>query len=124
MAANLDRINTGLRCSSRYSQLLLLILLSWSFLSKVQASQCHSKCSPFFTLPWYVSKLNIYKKNCSFSSFGAFDRCIENTCKELCRKDGNRQVAACYCRGTVEGPTLRACFCSAKPGKKTGMHLF
>uniref|UniRef100_A0A7E4V2F3 Uncharacterized protein n=1 Tax=Panagrellus redivivus TaxID=6233 RepID=A0A7E4V2F3_PANRE len=103
-ARNLDgRISRGTPFGT--IQLVLLVALHVSCLVlSVSASQCHAKCSPHFTLP---------------CSFGAFDKCIERSCQDLCRNDGNRKVAACYCRGTVEGPTMRACFCSPSPNRKT-----
>ncbi|KHN86837.1 hypothetical protein Tcan_07802 [Toxocara canis] len=60
------------------------------------ARSCPAKCSPHITLP---------------CSFGSLDRCIENTCRDLCWKDNYRKMISCYCRGTTEGPTLRSCFC-------------
>ncbi|KAK0420902.1 hypothetical protein QR680_014956 [Steinernema hermaphroditum] len=63
---------------------------------------CRAKCSPHVTLP------------CSFPSL---DRCLEKTCKDLCQKDGRRTMNACYCRGSVEGLTIRACFCNSNSTK-------
>uniref|UniRef100_A0A915ELD9 Uncharacterized protein n=1 Tax=Ditylenchus dipsaci TaxID=166011 RepID=A0A915ELD9_9BILA len=79
-------------------KLQLLLLLSTLICKAVSKEGCqNAQCSPFFTLP---------------CSFGSLDPCIQKTCKEICSKDENRKMIACYCRGTVEGPTLRACFCS------------
>uniref|UniRef100_A0AC34RD81 Uncharacterized protein n=1 Tax=Panagrolaimus sp. JU765 TaxID=591449 RepID=A0AC34RD81_9BILA len=91
--------------SKSYVWIIFFVVIS-AF--KVDTSQCHAKCSPFLTLP---------------CSFGGFDKCMEFTCKEICRKDGNRPMAACFCRGTVEGPTMRACFCFPS-NKKSSKILF
>uniref|UniRef100_A0A0M3I4S2 DB domain-containing protein n=1 Tax=Ascaris lumbricoides TaxID=6252 RepID=A0A0M3I4S2_ASCLU len=88
--------------------LLCLIVAAVSLCGQVEAARsCPATCSPHVTLP---------------CSFGSLDRCIENTCRDLCWRDDYRKMISCYCRGSAEGPTLRSCFCgpsthSAKPKK-------
>uniref|UniRef100_A0AC35G2M9 Defensin-like protein n=1 Tax=Panagrolaimus sp. PS1159 TaxID=55785 RepID=A0AC35G2M9_9BILA len=108
--ANLCRINTPkLKCALKSVNgltnfaIIFIIIFFCCIITTTESSTCHAKCSPHFTLP---------------CSFGAFDKCIENTCKEACQKDGSRKMIACYCRGTIEGPTMRACFCSPSPNHK------
>ncbi|VDM98315.1 unnamed protein product [Thelazia callipaeda] len=57
---------------------------------------CKAGCSPHLTLP---------------CNFGSFDRCIMESCRAACWKDNHRKVRSCFCRGSLDGGTLRACFC-------------
>ncbi|VDK76346.1 unnamed protein product [Litomosoides sigmodontis] len=57
---------------------------------------CKATCSPHITLP---------------CDFGSLDQCIMRSCRDACWMDGHRNVQSCFCRGSLEGPTLRTCFC-------------
>ncbi|KAL4003327.1 hypothetical protein ACH3XW_7155 [Acanthocheilonema viteae] len=57
---------------------------------------CKATCSPYITLP---------------CDFGSLDQCIMRSCQNACQMDGHRKVQSCFCRGSMEGQTLRACFC-------------
>ncbi|TKR64256.1 hypothetical protein L596_024823 [Steinernema carpocapsae] len=88
------RLVTKLLCSA--------FLLAVFLLKESDGGNCRAKCSPHVTLP------------CSFPSL---DPCLEKTCKQLCQKDGKRTMNSCYCRGSVEGLTIRACFCNTNSTK-------
>ncbi|CAJ0580949.1 unnamed protein product, partial [Mesorhabditis spiculigera] len=75
---------------------LFFRFLAVCIITKTVESACSAKCSPHFTLP---------------CSFGAFDRCLLKDCEAKCRRDEGRAVYGCFCRGSIEGPTLRSCFC-------------
>ncbi|VDM11124.1 unnamed protein product [Wuchereria bancrofti] len=64
---------------------------------------CKATCSSHITLP---------------CDFGSLDRCIIQSCQNACWRDGNRNVQSCFCRGSAEGPTLRACFCGPSKIRK------
>uniref|UniRef100_A0A1I8EC85 Uncharacterized protein n=1 Tax=Wuchereria bancrofti TaxID=6293 RepID=A0A1I8EC85_WUCBA len=61
---------------------------------------------------------NITSQAVLFSDFGSLDRCIIQSCQNACWRDGNRNVQSCFCRGSAEGPTLRACFCGPSKIRK------
>ncbi|EFO22234.1 hypothetical protein LOAG_06250 [Loa loa] len=101
-------------CGSENSIIILSPIIVFALLSNVTSQaalvknskifqSCKATCSPHITLP---------------CDFGSLDRCIMQSCQNACWKDGNRKVQSCFCRGSIEGPTLRACFCGPPKARK------
>nr|CAD2158670.1 unnamed protein product [Meloidogyne enterolobii]CAD2194149.1 unnamed protein product [Meloidogyne enterolobii] len=90
--------------NTSFNSLLFLYLIILESFRILHCSHCRATCSPHFTLP---------------CSFGAFDKCLVQQCNEICAKDGGRKMIGCYCRGSIEGPTMRACFCMGQKRPKT-----
>jgi len=61
----------------------------------VESANCNAACSPHITLP------------CTFPSL---ETCLMSTCQRIC-SDIGMVVNACYCRGSIERTSFRACFC-------------
>uniref|UniRef100_A0A0N5AKA2 Defensin-like protein n=1 Tax=Syphacia muris TaxID=451379 RepID=A0A0N5AKA2_9BILA len=107
-----QQLNWMLNRSSTIIILLvtLLITVNGSTAKATLAKRrCDAGCSPHITLP---------------CSFGSLDQCIEKTCRDLCWSDNYREMNACYCRGTSEGPTLRMCFCGPSVHQRKKISTF
>ncbi|XGW16066.1 hypothetical protein V3C99_001485 [Haemonchus contortus] len=74
----------------------------------MRGAECPPRCSPHITLP------------CRFPSL---DPCMDRTCKEICRKDNNRAMIGCYCRGSLEGAATRTCFCGPSKAHNTNISI-
>ncbi|KAM3722999.1 Capsanthin/capsorubin synthase, chromoplastic [Dirofilaria immitis] len=99
IASSCNRENSLIILSSIIALALLSNVASQSTRvksSKQKFQSCKATCSPHITLP---------------CDFGSLDRCIMKSCRNACWKDDRRKVQSCFCRGSNEGPTLRACFC-------------
>ncbi|KAK5986400.1 hypothetical protein GCK32_000375 [Trichostrongylus colubriformis] len=90
---------------NRQSMLVVSLALLCLCLS-VSAVECPPRCSPHITLP------------CSFPSL---DPCMVKTCEMICRKDDDRGMIGCFCRGSLEGAATRTCFCG--PSKNHDRNL-